>query len=1033
MRRRLSAWSRVFLVTVGTSFAGLVASVVVVEKFPWQTVNTDFSLARVSQFLTPWPMSAMDEEQQERKRLRRFAKQEVERRFGIQLRRMESLHTPLFDPFLDAGVQIVHSTDATAPQPNLHFPWPGLETIRVSGEPGLSKKVTYFAAASPHGVQLVEGVAIGASEEIRLTFPIIRNRRTLDFVALPLSPGTVRGTLGQYSWVRNFADSDIHRFQTISIPLNDSTASSLRITSQSSHFLLLGAAVSQWDKSGRLPVQIANKSGLWKENPDLVRKLSASAAEGISAEGEAEKEKVDLAAPADPKETDSSPSAGGATAAGAGSAVGAEGLDDDASDETSDEGTGGGTKNASQEAIKDASKDVQSRLIDPMEETANGQVVTQSDRTAALGYNILLLQTGEIPEALVSNLKALATLAPNLAELLGASVRTQASAVAQESARDVFHRTVLAAGTAEVATNNPLLLKKYLEDSSRFNLYARLRNFGYKVVALAPAPFLGFSEDLANGRDVPLLERRWLGSLDWPFAQRNKELDEQSQPVTGLDAIFQTNTSPLSPPLTDADLVKIGAFLGVIGKAQETFPDWRVNEMFLPDTQGLYLPASVDFIQRWSKDNTQARFFLHAYLDTRVGQTRASMKDLFQVAKSKKFVGLASSDEAEVLARLVLLDRAIGQIISTLKARKVTHRTLVGLVLPHERRGGESRMTTSLLIPGVLPKAGPLPVTFPANVDDLVATAVTTVGIPLGRNLADSVTPFPGLSWEHVRGKGNKEASESRPGEGGDEGLLSLKRYVVYLRSGNTGCSPISWVTDEDVFGFESSHPVIEFPAKSDRQHFEIFPCSLPGTLVRLSWFQRRTALLSSSESVMGAAGASAAPMSTQNGTGNAAGGAIATTPLSPRAEALAARVRERERERLRDERLRDGMSLATLRGYFALGALDGSANETERTSGLPLFFFGRNALRLGALPMTLSALTEKEVSRVFDVEEDEVPDKRLARDILDLSEFNEGVDRRGAFGGVGSPEQMRSAFLVFRHSVRPEGRDILKTAGNAR
>jgi hypothetical protein len=82
---------------------------------------------------------------------------------------------------------------------------------------------------------------------------------------------------------------------------------------------------------------------------------------------------------------------------------------------------------------------------------------------------------------------------------------------------------------------------------------------------------------------------------------------------------------------------------------------------------------------------------------------------------------------------------------------------------------------------------------------------------------------------------------------------------------------------------------------------------------------------------------------------------------------------------------------------------------------------------------MTLSALTEKEVSRVFDVEEDEVPDKRLARDILDLSEFNEGVDRRGAFGGVGSPEQMRSAFLVFRHSVRPEGRDILKTAGNAR
>jgi hypothetical protein len=1003
VRRRLSTWSRVFFVTLGTSAAAVVAGVFVVERFPWQIVYNDFSLARSSQFLTPWPQAAMDEEQQERKRLRRFARAEVDRRFGIHLRRMENLYTPLFDPFLDQGVQLTHAADTTAPQPRLMFPWPGLETARRVGEAGASKPVTYFATTTPHGVQLVEGISVGTGEEVRFTFPIVRNRRTLDFVALPLAPGTVRGLLGQYSWVRNFAESDIHKFQTVSIPLNDTTATTLRVASQSARFLMLGAAVSQWDKSGRMPVQVGGRSPLWKPDPALVSKerlrgeaevALAEPAQAVTAEGDAPEADAVEAATAD-------------TAAEAATAEAA-----------SAEGTEGSAKEtvvavAAPAAVSAGKKDEEPAkvIVDPIEETANGQRVTPGGRTAALGYNVLLLQLGDIPEALLASKGAFRAIAPNISGLLATSARSKSNSVPQDGPVAIFHRTVLSSGTESVATENGILLQKHLGGAQNFNLYARLRNFGYKVVAVAPAPFLGLPEEVAAGREVPALERRWLGAADWPFAQRNKELDDQNQPATGLDAIFQTNTTPLAPPLTDGDFQKIGAYLGEIGRAQENFPDWRANEIFLPDVQGLYLPAAVDFLQRWSKENGQTRFFLHMHLDASLGQTRASMKDLFQVLKSRKFLGLASSAEAERLARLVLIDRAVGQILSTLKARRLTHRTVVGLLMPHERTPGkETRLSTALAIPGLIPTEKPVDA---SGVDDLVATMLTSVGIPLGRNVVDSIAPFPGLAWDAPGSAAGMAAGRSHSGP-----IPSLKRYVVFLRAGETGCAPLSWKTTDDVFGFESSHPVVEFPGSRGGEHFRVFPCSLPGSLVRISWFQAPAV----------EAGSDGGQTVNPEATEQVPGAAVAPTPSAQslaRQAALARareRERERERERQREERERDAMSLSTLRGYFVVRDPGGDGGPGSRKeTDFPLFFFGRNALRLGALPMTLSSLSEDEIARVFDVDEREVPDSRLAGDILDLSEFNKGVARQGEFATGERGEKIRSALLVFRHAVLPD------------
>jgi|GEM_PF-624513 len=997
MRRRLSAWSRVFLVTVGTSAAALVAGVFVVERFPWPTVYTDFSLARSSQFLTPWPQPSMDEEQQDRKRLRRFAKQEVERRFGIQLRRMETLHMPLFDPFLDAGVQVGTSVSGTAPQPVLRFPWPAFETGRVIGDPGAQKTVSYFAIPMAHGVQLMEGVGVGVGEELRFSFPIVKNRRTLDFMALPLAPGTVRGTLGQYTWVRNFADSDVHRFQVISIPVNDSTASSLRITSQTAQFLLLGAVVSQWDRSGRVPVQVASQSALWETDPALMQAALAPGTEsGAKEEGEGEGEAAAETPEQNPAEVPPPEVAAPVE------------NDKDAA-----------KRAGAKEALEKA------KLPDPMEQVANPQVHGMAARTAALGYNILLLQLDEIPEDVVTNPDAYLKILPNLVGLLKTSVVSARGGAAAPSPLGVFHRTVLASGTDAVATENRVLLRKHLLGNNTFNLYARLRNFGYKVLAAAPARFLGLPSDLSAGREVPSLDRRWLGAADWPFAQRNKELEEQSQPATGLDAIFQTNTSPLAPPLTDADLERVGAFLAEVGRGERLFSDWRANETFLPDSEGLYLPSLVDFFQKWTKENMQSRFFVHAYVDTRVGVTRPSMKDLFQIAKARKFGALVSSGESSTLARLALLDRAVGQILSTLKVRRLTHRTAIGLLMPHGKEGSPRGLSAAISLPGVPVRGAPQSGT---TVDDFVATLVTAVGVPLGRNVKDSVAAFPGASWELPK------TDEGARGAQVEAAKRPLTRYVVYLRSGETGCEPLSWRTSEDVFGLESSQPVVEFSGEAGREHFRIFPCSLPGKMVRLSWFQTKH---DSSESEDGGTGEEAGGAGTSNGLNEtaAAPGAVDRGTLSD-SPAAARNVSPTEAQGTTNGTLSARASDATaLGGFFGIKReKDKLASATGGDSQLPLFFFGRNALRLGALPMTLSSLTAHEVTRLFDVDEREVPDVRLASDMLELSEFNRGAGGRSGRGAPGVKDEkdggkLRSALLVFRHAVKPSDSDRLARA----
>src|SRR5690606_37357495 len=120
---------------------------------------------------------------------------------------------------------------------------------------------------TPHGTDLMEAVILGGGDEMRLTVPLVKNSRNISFAAFPLTPGSMKVVLGQYTWNRNFSEADVHKLQTFHVPINDATASNMRILSVSGQAYLGRILVNQRDATARIPIQISMNSNLWKPNP----------------------------------------------------------------------------------------------------------------------------------------------------------------------------------------------------------------------------------------------------------------------------------------------------------------------------------------------------------------------------------------------------------------------------------------------------------------------------------------------------------------------------------------------------------------------------------------------------------------------------------------------------------------------------------------------------------------------------------------------------------------------------------------------
>lgn len=943
MARRSGNRLNLFLALAIAVLAVLASLSWLVYRYPWPIFLTDFSLARESSFVTHWPMPAIEEERQERKKLKRFPRSEQQRRLGLIMRRMDYLSVPLFDLFLDPGVQYVAPELPAGMNTAPTLIWPSFNTKRKMGSEDTSfRDIRYVVIPSSSGAQCVEGIGMTAGEELRVNLPVAKNKRNVVFTVLPLVPSNLRAWLGQYSWARQFTDADVNRSHSISIPVNDPAANILRLTLGTGNLLLTSASIAQWDRSGRLPIQVGLQSQLWRsleKAPDQILDTQTQASEQMSEDVVAEENQA-----VTPATTNSSTEA--AQNQQPPSTLPPPG--NSSSVVVSENKAGKSAENSKGKDSKGKDSKSMDDLLDPASVKFNQVLGVSGAKSVALGYNVLLVQADPLLNSIASDEKLFAALAPNLSAFMNTALTMPVKLPQFKKGSELFQHTIVRQYSDYIPVELPILTKDLLAGDSVFNLYQEFRNFGYKTVSFAPPNALSYPDVLARGFEVPKVDGRWLDVNDWKFVARRKELDQQNEPATGLEAIFTNERRKTAASLNENDLQKLSVLLEGLERKDDAIPDWRANEISVVSNQSHYLPRLLDSFQRWTKDNGQIRFFGHLYMQNDDYTLRPSLKDFLQVLKVKKLNAFAFPGTTERYARIVMLDRVFGSMVDTLVARRIFHRTVVAVLFPSaaKDKAGEATGRFMLAVPGLTGKrAGS---SKAHSMDDLLSTMAHVVGVQIntqdslgrkifrGENLdVDKVSAGAHSSessgqvipaHQHAQAKeGKKEDSkitsktnENTPVEGfvnsqtPDQASKpqQVSRYRMIVLPRAAGCQPFEWITASPYFGLTSSQPIVEEPMPRGRV-IRVFPCGLRDQVIELSWYQ--------------------------NHEGPVETGAASLTAAQ------------------------------WLGGSLNLG--EGGDRSVPAGHDAPFFMVGPQALSLDSLPMRLEMFLPTEVPQIFDVD----------------------------------------------------------------
>lgn len=752
--KRATVWSRLALAASTALAVGAGCAAILVVLFPWEVEVSELESQRLSKYVTAWPANALEQEMLERKRMRRFNRQEQQRRLGVQLRRMEYLNIPLFDPFLDAGSQLARATRDAELEDYLPLDWPSLGTLRtLPAETGDADPVQYFPVFERHGLHFVESLRFNAGDELRLQIPVAPLRRNLTFTLFPFSPGNLRVTAGQNSWSRTYGEADVHVPQPVSIPINDTAATTVRIQSTTLQFQFILGMVSQLERNARASIDIAAQSPFWKADPSKTSRP-------------------------DPEE-----------------------------------------------------ENEESLALDPITETANLQRETAAGRSTALGYNLLLLQLPAFPADAFAD-PNLAKLMPRLTEFLRSAQDFGADFAFPTTAAALFQESIVP-GLAHPSLLPSKLLAEILDRRREANLYGLFRNFGYAVAAFGEPPLFGY-DPLAGGYpDAPRLDERYLEESDLALTRARQELDKRVSPVSGLEAIFPSDAGGETAAISGTDFQRLQPFARALGELAGAFPDWHANEVFLVNSRGLVLPSTVDAFQRWSRNQLQNRFLAHVALAFDEKNEEPSLRDVARLAARQKFTFLARLGRVREQALLVRLDRAIGQLLDALRARKVEHRTVIAIIAPTlERRtdanGADAAVGKVFVrLPGVASKRAPQRKELLPLGDALLSTAAL-VGIPVAQSLGSEPPLFP---YGRVLEDAGAALSATRArNEGG-------RLHQLSIQPGRDRCAPFRWLARSPVLITSASRPVVEL--STDGRSIEVFPCAQgSGQSVTVEWLQ---------------------------------------------------------------------------------------------------------------------------------------------------------------------------------------------------
>ena len=212
----------------------------------------------------------------------------------------------------------------------------------------------------------------------------------------------MRVILGQYVWTKTFGEEEVHKIQKINIPINDPTATNIRIVSISCSTYLEDMSINQNLRNGRESIKVAIGSPLWQPNKKYLINQSND-------QNESDQSELDNAL--DPNDN----------------------LDDNSDDLPVDAKVATAPEPVVKEAVQEK---------DPLLETANSQLLVNNEYSTAFGYNIVVVQTSPISSKMLTNSKLLKKIAPNISGLMDQSVFFENNIETMKGTNDTFRQTI---------------------------------------------------------------------------------------------------------------------------------------------------------------------------------------------------------------------------------------------------------------------------------------------------------------------------------------------------------------------------------------------------------------------------------------------------------------------------------------------------------------------------------------------------------------------------------------------------------------
>lgn len=278
-------FSLIVFLAIFTILFGIIVALLLVFPVQIKSDNTQQHKSFISKFIIFSPNSPMKDKLRERKKIKKFARPEIQRRLDKEFDQMSKIYSPIYDLWLDTNVS-TNVFNKYSPQDS-SFIWPVISDNRAAllkEDTSLFNQTPFVLIPNASHVKIQKGLYMGSGEYIKSSFSFTPQKRYLILKVLPLSPGNIRAYLGQYVWTKTFSQYDINKTAKFIIPIYDNLEQNYRLSNISSSIYILDFKIATLNSTGREPIYYSNSQNFWIPNNNSQQEVNSDPLEYVSNE-----------------------------------------------------------------------------------------------------------------------------------------------------------------------------------------------------------------------------------------------------------------------------------------------------------------------------------------------------------------------------------------------------------------------------------------------------------------------------------------------------------------------------------------------------------------------------------------------------------------------------------------------------------------------------------------------------------------------------------------------------------------------------